>query len=160
MHHIGDSLIKSKVLGPSSPLRVLAFGGEHCPSLPVLRQWTRTECPTELYNLYGITEVSCWASCYHITKAELHRTVAGCERQTPQIDITGVDLGFSQLGSLRDNVPIGSPLHDTVVEVRDGKGKTVKDGLGQIYIGEQSNINICSKKHLLDENVFSLALEV
>ena len=57
-------------------------------------------------------------------------------------------------------MPIGSPLHDTVVEVRDGKGKTVKDGLGQIYIGEQSNITICSKKHLLVEKVFSLALEV
>lgn len=34
MHFIGQDLIQSKILASDSSLRVLAFGGESCPTLP------------------------------------------------------------------------------------------------------------------------------
>ena len=35
-----------------------------------------------------------------------------------------------------NDVPLGLPLLDTLIEVRDDNGKVVQEGMGQIYIGE------------------------
>ena len=136
MYHIGVNLITSKVLHCNSSLRVLAFGGENCPTLPTLRQWTHSECPTNLYNIYGITEVSCWASCHHITQDELYRKGTVCEKSRYIVSTDGLDVGFSQHDLQNNAVPLGVPLRDTVIEVRDEKGELVKEGLGQVFVGE------------------------
>ena len=65
---------------------------------------------TKLFNLYGITEVSSWASCYEITEHNL---------RSPNNDM----------------IPLGEPLMDTILEVRDDCNAPVKSGYGIIWIG-------------------------
>lgn len=37
-----------------------------------------------------------------------------------------------------DSVPLGEPLMNTVIEVRDDEGHLVTEGEGQVFIGENS----------------------
>uniref|UniRef100_A0A182NP41 Carrier domain-containing protein n=1 Tax=Anopheles dirus TaxID=7168 RepID=A0A182NP41_9DIPT len=48
--------MKDTIFGAQSTLRVLALGGE---KFPILHR--PPECRTTVYNIYGITEVSCWS---------------------------------------------------------------------------------------------------
>lgn len=54
------------MLSPNTSLRVLALGGEAFPVLNLLKSWKHKENKTRIFNLYGITEVSSWATCYEI----------------------------------------------------------------------------------------------
>lgn len=55
-------------------LSLLVFGGEPFPAMQVLKSWL-AYCPWEarprVINLYGITEVSSWASWYEISESDL-----------------------------------------------------------------------------------------
>ncbi|XP_038136616.1 amidophosphoribosyltransferase-like [Cyprinodon tularosa] len=93
------------------PSVVLALGGEACPSLAQLRSWKHKDNQTSIYNIYGITEVSCWASCYRIPELLL------------------------QSGTLiPSSVALGTPLMDMVMEVRDEGGFVITEGEGQVFI--------------------------
>lgn len=70
----GHRILKQDVLSPSSSLRLLALGGEACPSPALLRSWKHEDNKTHIYNIYGITEVSCWACCYKIPESLLQST--------------------------------------------------------------------------------------
>uniref|UniRef100_A0A8C0H9T1 Beta-alanine-activating enzyme n=1 Tax=Chelonoidis abingdonii TaxID=106734 RepID=A0A8C0H9T1_CHEAB len=113
----GAQLIKSTVLSTSTSLRVLALGGEAFPALNVLRSWKGRENKTHVFNLYGITEVSSWATCYRIPD-----------------EVLSSDLRFDS------PVPLGSPLLGTTIEVRDATGSAVLDGEGQVFIGGKERI--------------------
>ena len=71
VRNFGGDFIRNQLLGPKSPLRILSFGGEACPDVTTLRQWKHEDNKTELINLYGITEVSCWATVQKITQIDL-----------------------------------------------------------------------------------------
>ncbi|KAJ7986472.1 hypothetical protein DPEC_G00340240 [Dallia pectoralis] len=120
----GRRVLQEQVLSDNSSLRVLALGGEACPSRGLLHSWRQQGNCTQIYNIYGITEVSCWASCYHFPENLLQST-----------DVT------------EPSVPLGSPLMDTTVEVRDEEGCVVTEGEGQVYIGGMDRV--C----LLDDEV-------
>ncbi|KAM9357795.1 beta-alanine-activating enzyme [Symphorus nematophorus] len=113
----GHRILKQEVLSSGSSLRVLALGGEACPSPALLRSWRHEDNKTHIYNIYGITEVSCWACCYRIPESLLQSS-----------DITVA------------SVPLGTPLMDTVVEVRDELGCIVTDGEGQVFIGGEDRV--------------------
>ncbi|KAL2089889.1 hypothetical protein ACEWY4_014577 [Coilia grayii] len=115
----GRLVLQQKVLSADSSLRVLALGGEACPSPALLRSWRQEGNHTQIFNLYGTTEVSCWATYHRVTETELIPST--------------------------DSVPLGEPLMDTMVEVRDDKGQLVSEGEGQVFIGGQ--YRVC----LLDE---------
>ncbi|XP_053885566.1 beta-alanine-activating enzyme isoform X2 [Malaclemys terrapin pileata] len=117
LRRFGAQLIKSTVLSASSSLRVLALGGEAFPALNVLRSWKGRENKTHVFNLYGITEVSSWATCYRIPE-----------------EVLSSDIRFDS------PVPLGSPLLGTTVEVRDATGSAVLDGEGQVFIGGKERI--------------------
>lgn len=70
----GRNILQGVLLSEASPLRVLALGGEACPPLSLLRSWRQQGNVTRVFNLYGITEVSCWASCYEIPASQLTTT--------------------------------------------------------------------------------------
>lgn len=70
----GRRTLQEEVLSAGSSLRVLALGGEACPSLAVLRSWRQEGNRTRVYNIYGITEVSCWACCYEFPENLLQST--------------------------------------------------------------------------------------
>ena len=65
---------------------------------------------TVIFNIYGITEVSSWATCYQVTADD------DCDSPT--------------------TVPLGSPLLGTRVELRDEDGMPIDKGSGFIWIGK------------------------
>uniref|UniRef100_A0A673VMV4 Aminoadipate-semialdehyde dehydrogenase n=1 Tax=Salmo trutta TaxID=8032 RepID=A0A673VMV4_SALTR len=120
----GRRVLQEEVLSAGSSLRVLALGGEACPSLALLRSWRQQGNCTHIYNIYGITEVSCWACCYHLPESLLQST-----------DVT------------ESSVPLGPPLMETTVELRDEDGCVITQGEGQVFIGGMDRV--C----LLDDEV-------
>uniref|UniRef100_A0A8D3AV92 Aminoadipate-semialdehyde dehydrogenase n=1 Tax=Scophthalmus maximus TaxID=52904 RepID=A0A8D3AV92_SCOMX len=117
----GHHTLNRDVLSSGSSLRVLALGGEACPTPAQLRSWRHEDNETHIFNIYGITEVSCWACCYKI----------------PQYLLQSSSLPSSTASS---TVPLGSPLMDTVVEVRDEHGRVVTEGEGQVFIGGEDRV--------------------
>ncbi|XP_036271416.1 beta-alanine-activating enzyme isoform X5 [Pipistrellus kuhlii] len=113
LRRFGSQLIKSTVLSASTSLRALALGGEAFPSLTVLKGWREVGNRTQIFNVYGITEVSSWATFYRIPEEILNSTLK-CELP--------IQLGF--------------PLLGTVVEVRDTSGFRIEEGTGQVFLGK------------------------
>ncbi|NWW58675.1 ACSF4 enzyme, partial [Ifrita kowaldi] len=112
LRRFGAHIIKSRVLSANTSLRVLALGGEAFPVLSLLKSWKHKENKTSIFNLYGITEVSSWATCYKIPEEV-----------------------FSADFRMDFPIPLGSPLLGTKLEVRDANGSAVLEGEGQIFIG-------------------------
>uniref|UniRef100_A0A131YKU0 Acyl-CoA synthetase family member 4-like protein n=1 Tax=Rhipicephalus appendiculatus TaxID=34631 RepID=A0A131YKU0_RHIAP len=102
---LGFDRIQNLLLSEASCLRVLALGGEECPSGACVNLWRHPGNRTAIFNLYGITEVSCWATCHRISATD-----------------TGV-------------IPLGTPLDGTVLEVRDDSGAHVEEGEGTLFVG-------------------------
>ncbi|XP_015337615.1 beta-alanine-activating enzyme isoform X1 [Marmota marmota marmota] len=117
LRRFGSQLIKSTVLSSSTSLRVLALGGEAFPSLTVLKSWRGEGNKTQIFNIYGVTEVSSWATTYRIPEKILNSTL--------KCDLP-VQLGF--------------PLLGTVVEVRDTNGFTIQEGSGQVFLGGKNRV--------------------
>uniref|UniRef100_A0A8D2DJD6 Beta-alanine-activating enzyme n=1 Tax=Sciurus vulgaris TaxID=55149 RepID=A0A8D2DJD6_SCIVU len=117
LRRFGTQLIKSTVLSSNTSLRVLALGGEAFPSLTVLKSWRGEGNKTQIFNVYGITEVSSWATIYRIPEKILNSTLK-CDFP--------VQLGF--------------PLFGTVIEVRDTNGFTIQEGSGQVFLGGKNRV--------------------
>ena len=75
LRRFGSQLIKSTVLSTNTSLRILALGGEAFPSLTVLKSWRGVGNKTQIFNIYGITEVSSWATFYRIPEKILNSTL-------------------------------------------------------------------------------------
>ncbi|NXR10332.1 ACSF4 enzyme, partial [Semnornis frantzii] len=117
LRRFGAHIIRSAMLSADTSLRVLALGGEAFPVLSLWRRWKHKENRTRIFNLYGITEVSSWATCYKIPEEVFSADF--------RADFT---------------VPLGSPLLGTKVEVRDANGSAVLEGEGQVFIGGEERI--------------------
>ncbi|KAM9236386.1 beta-alanine-activating enzyme [Leptosomus discolor] len=117
LRRFGAHIIKSTVLSANTSLRVLALGGEAFPALNLLKSWRHKENKTSIFNLYGITEVSSWATCYKIPE-----------------EVFSADFRTDF------PVPLGSPLLGTKVEVRDTNSSAVLEGEGQMFIGGEERI--------------------
>lgn len=97
--------IRDTILSENSFLRILILGGEPFPRIDSIRELKDPRNRTKIYNIYGITEVSCWAS-------------------VKEIDIkNGIDQN------------LGKTLSHTIFEVRNQSGDVVQDGEGVLYIG-------------------------
>lgn len=78
----GPELSKTHLLHPTSTLRTIVLGGEPFPSFKTIEEYRSPGNSTTFYNIYGITEVSCWASLYKIDfheKVELGCPLSGTE---------------------------------------------------------------------------------
>uniref|UniRef100_A0ABM5GI35 Beta-alanine-activating enzyme isoform X1 n=2 Tax=Pogona vitticeps TaxID=103695 RepID=A0ABM5GI35_9SAUR len=117
LRRFGVQCIKSTVLSAHSSLRILALGGEAFPGLSVLRSWKEKGNKTHIFNIYGITEVSCWATCYKVPE-----------------EFFSADHRFDLL------VPLGTPLLGTTVEVKDANGSAILEGEGQVFIGGKERV--------------------
>lgn len=65
--------IAERVMCPASSLRVLALGGEAFPSIGTIERWQdwNGRHRKRIFNLYGLTEMSCWASAYEVTSDDI-----------------------------------------------------------------------------------------
>ncbi|GBM72873.1 Beta-alanine-activating enzyme [Araneus ventricosus] len=91
---LGEDFIKDALLSESSSLRILAFGGEPCPSIDKIKRWKAKDNKTRIFNLYGLTEVSCWATCFEINLEKKY---------------------------FLPSIPLGEPLLDTIIEITEGE---------------------------------------
>ncbi|XP_014605434.1 PREDICTED: acyl-CoA synthetase family member 4 [Polistes canadensis] len=106
--------LSSTILGEFSPLKTIILGGEPCPKIDKLNEIRHIENNTIFYNIYGITEVSCWASIHKIVRInEKNKT--------------------SNLGRI---------LSETIFQVRNKDGNIVLEGTGHLYIGSSSRISV------------------
>ncbi|XP_076761252.1 aminoadipate-semialdehyde dehydrogenase isoform X2 [Xylocopa sonorina] len=105
--------LKTSILSNNTSLRVILFGGEPFPKLELLSEMKQPYNDTKIYNIYGITEMSCWASINEIIVTD----------------------GQSNVHYL------GQPLSHTIFQVRDKSGEIISNGTGCLYIG--SNQRIC-----------------
>lgn len=117
LRRFGSQLMKSAVLSASTSLRVLALGGEAFPSLAALKSWRGEGNKTQIFNVYGITEVSSWATFHRIPEEILN--------SAPKYEMP---------------VPLGIPLLETVIEVRDMNGLTIQEGTGQVFLGGRHRV--------------------
>ncbi|CAC5424854.1 AASDH [Mytilus coruscus] len=106
--------LHTSLLSEYSALRVLGFRGEQFPPLSHLQQQRAPGNRTKFYNVYGITEVSCWSSMYEVTESDLRDVI--------------------------EDVPLGKPMIDTDYIVKDNNGKVIKKGQGYLYIGSLNRI--------------------
>lgn len=109
---LGRSSLRENLLSQGSQLRVVALGGEVFPKLSILRECVGDGCTARIFNLYGLTEVSCWASVWEY--------VAHGADASPVVDQT----------------PIGNPLSCTEIKVLKENGEEADSGEeGEIYVG-------------------------
>ncbi|XP_057380679.1 beta-alanine-activating enzyme-like isoform X2 [Daphnia carinata] len=64
-------LSKTHLLYPSTPLRTVVLGGEPFPTPMALEKFRASGNCTAFYNIYGITEASCWATLSKIEPNDL-----------------------------------------------------------------------------------------
>lgn len=64
----------------------------------------------QIFNIYGTTEVSCWASIFQVPP------------------------------NFEGPVPLGSVLSDTMFQLRDDEGRLIDDGVGELFIGNVFSI--------------------
>ena len=125
-------LCSSLFKADNSHVRIVVLGGEPLPSLRVLRQWFggASSClDIKLYNLYGVTEVSSWATVKSFSLDEAESSNA------------------SEI-----SCDLGDTLTDTVVCIVGTNGEiiTSEGGLGEIYIGRKYNCVVM--KYTLQDN--------
>lgn len=101
---------------------------------------------TRLFNVYGITEVSSWATCHEITDRELARvrasqdvpvyTINDEKKQSGSRDLEQAEDPSQDLGpaATTDDVPLGTALPYTEVEVRSN-GDPSDKRVGSIWLG-------------------------
>uniref|UniRef100_A0A1X7TKJ6 AMP-dependent synthetase/ligase domain-containing protein n=1 Tax=Amphimedon queenslandica TaxID=400682 RepID=A0A1X7TKJ6_AMPQE len=124
IRRLPSDVLREELLGAWSSLRVLAFGGEACPSVKTLREWKSNENKTRLFNIYGITEVSSWASCHEI---DIH------------------DSAYNKPHPL--GVPIGEPLLGTQIELRGNE-------LKRVFIGGDYRVCCLGNEEFLVQGTF------
>ncbi|CAI9553009.1 unnamed protein product, partial [Staurois parvus] len=79
-----------------------------------------------LFNLYGITEVSSWATCYEVPKSLLN---SHAQSDPP--------------------IPLGRQLCGTIVEVRNEDNGKIEEGEGQVFLGGSRRVCFLDDEYVL-----------
>jgi len=97
--------LKTTILDKDSKLRILLLGGEPFPNVKLLLEASHPQNTTRLFNIYGITEISCWSSIKEIVKDNV------------------------------DEPCLGKPLSETIFQIRNEDNEVIIKGNGILYIG-------------------------
>ncbi|EFN63853.1 Acyl-CoA synthetase family member 4 [Camponotus floridanus] len=112
-HKWSTERLKTTILDKDSQLRVLLLGGEPFPSMKLILKASHLQNMTRLFNIYGITEISCWSSINEITK-----------------------------DNSADESYLGEPLSEIIFQIRNEDNEVITRGEGTLYIGSISRICI------------------
>ncbi|XP_011880286.1 PREDICTED: acyl-CoA synthetase family member 4 isoform X2 [Vollenhovia emeryi] len=121
-HQWSASHLRTTILDKDSELRILLLGGEPFPSVKLLLEASHPRNATRLFNIYGITEVSCWSSIKEIVK--------------------------NNVGEPR----LGEPLSETVFQIRNEDNEVIIRGDGTLYIGSTTRVCIVGNEAEEDLN--------
>ncbi|KAK0162522.1 hypothetical protein PV327_006295 [Microctonus hyperodae] len=133
LHRWSVPNLNSTLLGKDSHLRVLLLGGEPFPNPRTILKMKHRENYTRIFNIYGITEISCWAS---INEINFNYNTANDDN-----DFNNMIVQCNKLGII---------LSATLFQVKDlNDDGIIKEGKGLLYIG--SNTRICA----IDNEIFS-----
>ena len=89
-----------------------------------------------MFNVYGITEVSCWASCEAVTADQLRKMREKEEsKEERKEEEEEAEKEEEEEADVNGAVSLGQPLSGTCVELRDERGKVITSGSGRIWIG-------------------------
>ncbi|XP_078049883.1 aminoadipate-semialdehyde dehydrogenase [Augochlora pura] len=112
--------LKATILSDNSSLRILLLGGEPFPKLDLLIEAVHPRNNTTIYNIYGITELSCWAS--------INEVLISSEQTDVQC--------------------LGKALSHTILEVRNDEGEVITNGTGSLYIGSDNRICVLNEENI------------
>lgn len=119
-HKWSNEHLKTTILDKDSQLRVLLLGGEPFPSTKSILKASHLQNTTKLFNIYGITEVSCWSSINEIVKEN------------------NIDESY-----------LGEPLSETIFQIRNEDNEVITRGEGTLYIGQFSILQLYVKYIIL-----------
>lgn len=105
-HKWSTEHLKTTLLDKDSELRILLLGGEPFPSIKLLSESSHPQNMTRIFNIYGITEISCWSSINEIV-----------------------------MGSDTTESCLGKPLSETIFQVKNEDNEVITTGEGTLYIG-------------------------
>ncbi|XP_076237373.1 aminoadipate-semialdehyde dehydrogenase [Calliopsis andreniformis] len=114
--------LRNTILSNNTSLRILLLGGEPFPKIELFHEIKHPQNNTKIYNIYGITELSCWASINEIIPTNL------------------------QL----DTRLLGQALSHTIFQVKDELGNVVANGTGFLHIGSNSRICVINDESIED----------
>ncbi|KZC11726.1 Acyl-CoA synthetase family member 4, partial [Dufourea novaeangliae] len=117
--------LKATILSGNTSLRVLLLGGEPFPKLELFLEAKHPSNNTRFYNIYGITELSCWASINEIITTDMQSNTQY----------------------------LGQVLSQTTFQVKNEKGELVSNGTGFLYIGSGSRICVIDDENVQDLNL-------
>lgn len=108
--------IQRFILAPHTTLRLLIFGGEPFPSNDERGEWlscSDNKAKTNILNIYGCTEMSCWSTVHELSWEELIANRA---------------------------IPIGKPIDDCELQVIDIEARLplLGNGIGELYLTSKS----------------------
>nr|CAD7394747.1 unnamed protein product [Timema cristinae] len=120
--------LQNIMFGPKSTLRALILGGEPPPHWDILVEWKGGNVDCKLFNIYGITEVSCWASLHEVNLCH--------------------DKYFVNKYRLEsvNPIPLGTALSGTLLSVRDTLGVEVQEGEGEMFIGTMDRVCLINEE--------------
>lgn len=114
--------LKSSILSNNTLLRAILFGGEPFPKLELISEAKHPYNNTKIYNIYGITEVSCWASINEIM-------------------ITNTQFNVHCLGQV---------LSHTIFQVRNERDEVITNGTGFLHIGSNQRVCLMNDENIED----------
>lgn len=132
LHLIGMERLKKYLVNRENNLRVLACGGERFLKREDAIALMDARNKLSVYNIYGTSEVSAWATLYRITDASFNF-------KHDKIDTA-------------DWVPLGDALTNTKIEVRNKENKSIKYGEGRIFIGGHKRVCKVDDEECTDED--------
>ena len=98
---LDNFVVQNELTLNNSQVRLMAFGGEVFPSYLIIKKWIQMtqfqKKPISFVNLYGITEVSCWATYHEVNISDLEEN-----KSIP----LGVPLTHTYLGILDMNMQV------------------------------------------------------
>ncbi|XP_058056505.1 beta-alanine-activating enzyme [Anopheles bellator] len=81
--------VTETILAPQSTLRVLVLGGEPFPALVI-----PAGCRTKVFNIYGITEVSCWSTIEQVARHTTDQVSLGAPLDASiELQVRSIDNG-------------------------------------------------------------------
>ncbi|XP_067142511.1 beta-alanine-activating enzyme isoform X2 [Centruroides vittatus] len=126
--NFGIEVLKESILSESSLIRILAFGGEECPLPSSINKWKSENNSTRFFNLYGITEVSCWSTYCEILPEDLM-----CINKVTRLGECFVDTEVQV-------------LNEENLEIDYGEGELYIGGARQCFINEEIQMKNLNKQ--------------